>query len=68
LVKDKEVLQRIEDIEQLDEETRSKLFFLIDNVIQNFKAKKSVLLSKKIPLLPRNGILLLYYSRITNPS
>jgi transcriptional regulator with XRE-family HTH domain len=38
---DKEVLKRIEDIEKLDEETKSKLFFLIDNVIQNFKTKQA---------------------------
>ena len=38
---DKEVLKRIEDIEQLDEDTRNKLFFLIDNVIQNFKTKQA---------------------------
>ncbi|ALO13833.1 HTH-type transcriptional regulator SinR [Salinivirga cyanobacteriivorans] len=38
---DKEVLKRIEDIEQLDPETRNKLFFLIDNVIQNFKTKQA---------------------------
>ncbi|MEW7279220.1 helix-turn-helix transcriptional regulator [Aquimarina sp. 2201CG1-2-11] len=38
---DKDVLKRIEDIEQLDEDTKSKLFFLIDNVIQNFKTKKA---------------------------
>ena len=38
---DKDVLTRIEDIEQLDDETRSKLFFLIDNIIQNFKTKKA---------------------------
>ena len=38
---DKEVLKRIEDIENLDEETKSKLFFLIDNVIQNFKTKQT---------------------------
>jgi transcriptional regulator with XRE-family HTH domain len=38
---DKDVLKRIEDIEELDDETRSKLFFLIDNVIQNFKTKKA---------------------------
>ena len=37
----KEVLKRIEDIEQLDEETRNKLFFLIDNVIQNYKTKEA---------------------------
>jgi transcriptional regulator with XRE-family HTH domain len=38
---DKEVLKRIEDIEQLDQETRKNLFFLIDNVIQNFKTKQA---------------------------
>ncbi len=37
----KEVLKRINDIENLDEETRGKLFFLIDNVIQNFKTKQA---------------------------
>lgn len=38
---DKEVLKRIEDIEQLDKETQNKLFFLIDNVVQNYKAKQA---------------------------
>lgn len=38
---DKEILKRIEDIEELDEETRKNLFFLIDNVIQNFKTKQA---------------------------
>ena len=38
---DKEVLKRIEDIERLDRDTREKLFFLIDNVIQNFKTKQA---------------------------
>lgn len=38
---DKEVLKRIDDIEKLDEDTKSKLFFLIDNVIQNFKTKQA---------------------------
>ena len=38
---DKDVLKRIEDIEQLDDETRNKLFFLIDNIIQNFKTKQA---------------------------
>jgi len=37
----KDVLKRIEDIEQLDDDTKSKLFFLIDNVIQNFKTKQA---------------------------
>ena len=38
---DKEVLKRIEDIENLGEDTKNKLFFLIDNVIQNFKTKQA---------------------------
>lgn len=38
---DKQVLKRIEDIECLDHETKDKLFFLIDNVIQNFKTKQA---------------------------
>ena len=38
---DKAVLQRIYDIEKLDDDTKSKLFFLIDNVIQNFKTKQA---------------------------
>lgn len=38
---DKEVLKRIDDIEQLDNETRKNLFFLIDNVIQNYKTKQA---------------------------
>ncbi len=38
---DKEILKRIEDIEKLDEETKKNLFFLIDNVIQNFKTKQA---------------------------
>lgn len=38
---DKEVLKRIDDIENLDKETKDKLFFLIDNVIQNYKTKQA---------------------------
>ena len=38
---DKEIIKRIEDIDQLDEETKKHLFFLVDNVIQNFKTKKA---------------------------
>lgn len=38
---DKEVLKRMEDIEQLDAETQKKLFFLIDNV-ECRKAKNSL--------------------------
>lgn len=38
---DKEVLKRIEDINKLDKNTKEHLFFLVDNVIQNFKTKKA---------------------------
>lgn len=38
---DKDLLKRIEDIEELDPDTKQHLFFLIDNVIQNFKTKKA---------------------------
>lgn len=38
---DKEVIKRIEDIQQLDSDTQSKLFFLIDNVVQNFKTRQA---------------------------
>ena len=38
---DRDLLKRIEDIEKLDNDTREHLFFLIDNVIQNFKTKQA---------------------------
>jgi transcriptional regulator with XRE-family HTH domain len=38
---DKEIIKRIHDIEKLDPNTKEHLFFLIDNVTQNFKAKKA---------------------------
>jgi transcriptional regulator with XRE-family HTH domain len=38
---DKDLLKRIEDIELLDTDTKQHLFFLMDNVIQNSKAKKA---------------------------
>jgi len=38
---DKKTLQRIQDIEKLDEDTKEKVYFLIDNIIQNTKAKKA---------------------------
>lgn len=38
---DKDVLKRLEDIEKLDSDTKQHLFFLIDNVIQNFKTQKA---------------------------
>ena len=36
---DKDLLRRIEDIEKLDDDTKKHLFFLIDNIIQNYKTK-----------------------------
>ncbi len=38
---DKNTLKRIEDIELLDNKTKDNLFFLIDNVIQNYKTKQA---------------------------
>ncbi len=38
---DKEIIKRIEDIDQLDVDTKKHLFFLVDNVIQNYKTKKA---------------------------
>lgn len=38
---DKEELKHIEDIENLDAETKKSLFFLIDNEIQNYKTKQA---------------------------
>ena len=38
---DKEILKRIEAIEELDKETKEKLFFLIDSVVQSYKTKKA---------------------------
>jgi transcriptional regulator with XRE-family HTH domain len=37
----KDIIKRIEDIQNLDSETQSHLYFLIDNIIQNFKTKKA---------------------------
>jgi hypothetical protein len=42
------VLKRIEDIEQMDDDTKQHMFFLIDNVIQNFKTKNSLSLNKNL--------------------
>jgi hypothetical protein len=36
----KEMLKRLDDIEELDQNTKQHLFFLIDNVIQNYKTKR----------------------------
>lgn len=38
---DKNLLKRVEDIEELDSETKQHLFFLIANVIQKYKTKKA---------------------------
>ena len=38
---DKKNLKRLEDIEKLDSETKEKIYFVIDNIIQNVKAKKA---------------------------
>lgn len=38
---DKETVKRLEDIEHLDPDIKQHLFFLMDNVIQNFKTKKA---------------------------
>ena len=38
---DKDLLKRIEDVEKLDDDTKQHRFFLMDNVIQNFKTKKA---------------------------
>ena len=43
---DKKNLKRLQDIEKLDEDVKDKLYFVIDNIIQNSKAKKALL--KKI--------------------
>lgn len=41
LAVDKKTLKRMQDIDKLDDSTKEKLFFLIDNVVQNFKTKKA---------------------------
>jgi len=38
---DKKTLKRMEDIDKLDDGLKDKLFFLLDNVVQNYKAKKT---------------------------
>ena len=37
---DKEIIKRIQDIEELSTDNQEKLFFLIDNITQNIKAKR----------------------------
>jgi len=39
---DKKNLKRLQDIEKLDDATKDKLYFVIDNIIQNVKAKKAL--------------------------
>jgi transcriptional regulator with XRE-family HTH domain len=38
---DKKNLKRLQDIEKLDNDTKDKLYFVIDNIVQNFKTKKA---------------------------
>ncbi len=38
---DKKNLKRLQDIERLDDATKDKLYFVIDNIVQNYKAKKA---------------------------
>ena len=38
---DKEVLKRMDDIEPRNKETNDKLFFLIADVVQNFKTRRA---------------------------
>jgi len=40
---DKKNLKRLQDIEKLDTDTKEKIYFVIDNIIQNVKAKKLLL-------------------------
>lgn len=37
---DKKNIKRLQDIEKLDSDVKDKLYFVIDNIIQNTKAKK----------------------------
>jgi len=38
---DKKSLSRLQDIEKLDADTKEKIYFVIDNIIQNVNAKKA---------------------------
>jgi transcriptional regulator with XRE-family HTH domain len=42
LAVDNKTLKRMQEIDLLDDSTKDKLFFVIDNVIQNTKAKKAL--------------------------
>src|SRR5690606_19911465 len=39
---DKKNLKRLQDIEKLDNDEKEKLYFVIDKIIQNVKAKKAL--------------------------
>jgi hypothetical protein len=39
---DKKNIKRLQDIEKLDNDIKGKLYFVIDNIIQNIKAKKAL--------------------------
>ena len=39
---DKKNLKRLQDIEKLDTDVKDKIFFVIDKIIQNVKAKKAL--------------------------
>jgi len=39
---DKKNIKRLQDIEKLDSDVKDKLYFVIDNIIQNTKAKKAL--------------------------
>ena len=39
---DKKNLKRLQDIEKLDTDVKDKIYFVIDNIIQNVKAKKAL--------------------------
>ena len=38
---DKKTLQRLQDIEELDQSTKDKMFFFIDTVIRDYKARQA---------------------------
>jgi transcriptional regulator with XRE-family HTH domain len=38
---DKKTLERLEDIEEMDKETKDKMYFFIDTVIRDYKAGKA---------------------------
>ncbi len=38
---DKKNISRLRDLEKLDTDTKEKIYFVIDNIIQNVKARKA---------------------------